>query len=94
MNRHSMLEMGGRLAVFGATLPAVVADDDILASEIYHGLYGDDHAGLQKRTYAATPVVGNLRILMHALAYAVTAHLPHDTVAWVIRVFPERCVSR
>lgn len=48
MNRHSMLEMGGRLTVFGATLPAVVADDDILASEIYHGLYGDDHAGLQK----------------------------------------------
>lgn len=76
-----MLIMGRRLAVFGATLPAVFLDDNVTAAKIDHRFDTYTHAFFQDGSDSTTSVVGDFGVFVHFSSDAMSAHLADDCVA-------------
>src|SRR5437870_5394049 len=72
-NRDGMLEMSGPRAIAGDDGPAILACDDVGATDVDHGLDREDLARQQTRTPRRRAVVRHLGFLVH-LAPDPVAH--------------------
>ncbi len=81
--RHNdrMFKLGGGTAVGGAHRPSVGPAYTQVSAQIQHRLNGEGHAGPKAQTPSGSAVVGHLRLHVHLAPDAMTAVVPHKSVA-------------
>src|SRR5690606_15202547 len=79
-NSHVMLEVYGGLSIFRPHCPAIIFGIDFSSSEIDHWLNSEHHSFFEFWSVTLPAIIGNLWILVHAPAEAVTHEFSHHTI--------------
>ena len=73
-----MLEVRGHRAISGYSRPIIIQFLYVRGPGVYHGFNSDDKTGFHTFAIVPIPKIGDLRILVHLAAGAVTDELPNN----------------
>src|SRR5271155_2589402 len=75
-HRDGMLEMSTQAAILSYCRPPVTQYLHTRLARIHHGLDRQNHAGAQLGSHTPLPIIGHLRVFMHAGSNTVTDKFP------------------